>query len=639
MRSQKDIDQVRKLVGDLISKTQAKETEARVQEALKDLRQLTLQPSTELDVISAKLDAVADSISRLQSNMETTRSNQDTLRALCFEGFDSRQHNILDAHSKTFEWAFSDEAEGVHGTIPLYFKDWLQNHNGTYWIRGKAGSGKSTLMKFLYNDKRTESALQTWAGVDRKLVMAKYFIYNLGQPLQKSQEGLMRSLLFDILCHCPEHIPKVRDILNRGHGHIWNGKETWTLKTLWQLLKAIIAETAATKICLFLDGLDEIDGEVESLIDTVKALAGLSIKVCVSSRPWAEFIHEFGTDSKRVLKVEDLTAGDIRSYVYQTLTSNSRFRTLAAKDSMLSQLQDEIVSKSAGVFLWVRLVVRSLLQAPTYADTPSLLWRRFRSIPPDLDKYFLQIIQSIPYIYRAKGAGIFKTAMSCPSMPAMVHYFIDCDEEDENFALDCPLQAMQPDETAENIQEMVLKLDGWTKGLLEVVNYAPGPNYECTRVEFLHRTVRDFLEESGHARQLLDNLQTPQKDVSEKICLGSLAFLKRHPKNEEDSRGVILGFIFSHAAFAVNDERKRIHHILNLCGNAMVEDGRDWRGTAETSGMLFYAVKYGLKEYIQETLQNWDYTESSVAPFHAGTCRTFLSWPESVNHLGAAQTK
>jgi hypothetical protein len=593
-------------------------------EVLKGFGQLSLQPHTELEAISIKLDAVAESIFQLQKDMDTARSNQDTLRALRFDSFNFRHDHIPVAHTMTFEWAYSDKAPGVRGSISLRFRDWLRNHDGIFWIRGKAGSGKSTLMKFLCNDERTMSTLQTWAGDGRRLVIAKYFFWNPGTPLQKSQEGLMRSLLFDILCHCPEHIPKVHDRLNHGLKDIKEGEETWTREVLWQLLKEIISENTTAKICFFVDGLDEIDGDSENLIDTVKALANRSaVKICVSSRPWAEFVHEFGTDSNRVLKVEDLTAGDIRRYAHESLLNNSRFRRLADKDPTLFQLQDEIVSKSDGVFLWVNLAVRSLLQGLKYADTKGFLWKRLRSFPPDLDEFFLHILMGIPDIYRNKAAGTFKTAMAASSsMPAMVYHFIDCVEENEDFALDCPWEAMPPDETAENIENMVLRLDGWTKGLLEVVNYGPQPDYANSKVEFLHRTARDFIEESGHARQLLGRLHNPQQGVSGMICHGSLAFLKCHPRNKASHIDYeFLMSIFKHAALVADDDWrvKRIHPVLDDVGKAMVEDGRDWKGTGTTSTMCKFAAEYGLKDYIQETLQSWDYTESGVGWYGVNT--------------------
>jgi hypothetical protein len=42
---------------------------------------------------------------------------------------------------------------------------WLSSGNGIYHISGKLGSGKSTLMKFLCEHKRTKAELQNWAGM------------------------------------------------------------------------------------------------------------------------------------------------------------------------------------------------------------------------------------------------------------------------------------------------------------------------------------------------------------------------------------------------------------------------------------------------------------------------------------------
>jgi ABC-type thiamine transport system ATPase subunit len=52
---------------------------------------------------------------------------------------DNREERILEAHEKTFRWIFKDSP----------FKHWLESKTGSnlFWISGKAGSGKSTLMK------------------------------------------------------------------------------------------------------------------------------------------------------------------------------------------------------------------------------------------------------------------------------------------------------------------------------------------------------------------------------------------------------------------------------------------------------------------------------------------------------------
>jgi DNA helicase HerA-like ATPase len=44
---------------------------------------------------------------------------------------------------------------------------------GIFWIFGKPGSGKSTLMKYLVEDQRTHDLLQKWAG-PKKLIVRKF---------------------------------------------------------------------------------------------------------------------------------------------------------------------------------------------------------------------------------------------------------------------------------------------------------------------------------------------------------------------------------------------------------------------------------------------------------------------------------
>lgn len=67
-------------------------------------------------------------------------------------------------------------------------QDWLLNRNGVYWVSGKAGSGKSTLTKFLCSHENTVRALRDWAG-ENKLVTASFLFWNAGTDMQNSQQG------------------------------------------------------------------------------------------------------------------------------------------------------------------------------------------------------------------------------------------------------------------------------------------------------------------------------------------------------------------------------------------------------------------------------------------------------------------
>lgn len=57
-------------------------------------------------------------------------------------------------------------------------------------------------MKYLYQDERTTSHLLSWSE-GRQLIMPGFFFWYLGTPLQKSQAGLFRVLLYSIFQKWP----------------------------------------------------------------------------------------------------------------------------------------------------------------------------------------------------------------------------------------------------------------------------------------------------------------------------------------------------------------------------------------------------------------------------------------------------
>lgn len=101
------------------------------------------------------------------------------LAKLAYEDMHVRERSVLDAHGKTFEWIFRSTQQQDCSWAD--FRLWLQaSDNQLYWITGKAGSGKSTLMRFLlgpmihnnkqnkpkqdcYTDSRCSRFLKVWA--------------------------------------------------------------------------------------------------------------------------------------------------------------------------------------------------------------------------------------------------------------------------------------------------------------------------------------------------------------------------------------------------------------------------------------------------------------------------------------------
>jgi ATPase subunit of ABC transporter with duplicated ATPase domains len=162
-----------------------------------------------IDACQSKLE---DDQQDLEPQLEEVRQKEQILRRsvgkeilqeLHFETQTERYEAVHDAHAKTFGWIFQKKSEE---TLYDCFVTWLESGEDLYWINGKAGSGKSTLMRYICDNPRTKEHLLAWSG-DDKLVTADFYFWNIGNRLQKSQLGLLRSLLYQVLEHVPDLIP------------------------------------------------------------------------------------------------------------------------------------------------------------------------------------------------------------------------------------------------------------------------------------------------------------------------------------------------------------------------------------------------------------------------------------------------
>ncbi len=74
-----------------------------------------------------------------------------------------RRAGIRPAHQKTYRWIF--EPPKTPGNVPSNaspwssFVNWLEQDDTSqmYWVTGKPGSGKSTLMKYIVESERLEN--------------------------------------------------------------------------------------------------------------------------------------------------------------------------------------------------------------------------------------------------------------------------------------------------------------------------------------------------------------------------------------------------------------------------------------------------------------------------------------------------
>ena len=434
----------------------------------------------------------------LKSSKWTHDRRRYIIESLRFPEMHLRRDAIPEAYTKTLSWLFTDSSP---------FRSWLTNSNKVFWITGKAGSGKSTAMKYIAAHARTKELLSKWAGCSQ-VTIAQNYMWNPGLTIQHNEEGMLQELLFHILRADAELASMITKL--RWHDELSNLQkhDNWTRAELIEALHCVFKNSRHSNyFCLFIDGLDEYEGEHARLIELIMTFSGYAnVKLCISSRPWNVFRNVFERLNDKIY-VHELTKGDIYTYVIGELSKILTF------DHIPEELVSAIVSKAKGVFFWVYLVVRSLREGYEEGDNVQIMHHRVHEFPADLEDYFKHMLHRLSKTYRSHTIKALSLAVKILGQDGL-HRIRDCDSflpfwllsqghfDTPNFAF-----VYRPHHaTVSELQEMSKatrkRLNACCKDFLFVTETSRLPALQdsqgCSldqnqRVEFLHRTVYDFL--------------------------------------------------------------------------------------------------------------------------------------------------
>ncbi|EON98465.1 hypothetical protein UCRPA7_6007 [Phaeoacremonium minimum UCRPA7] len=468
---------------------------------------------------------------------------ESLLNLLDYGEIRDRESKISRTFEVTLQWIFSKKSGRSN------FRDWLVGGNGVYWITGKPGSGKSTLMKMLCQDPQTTELLASWSG-STPVVTAAHYFWNSGTELQTSQEGLLRCLLHQALSARLAVRPSSSlsskwsafslSVISRQSNRLGSNSSIASNALNWdQLIQAfrfLVEEDKESMVnyVFFIDGLDEYVGEPRKLISIVQQLASYpDVKICVSSRPLIVFDDAFKKSPK--LMLQDFTKGDIALYANENLSRSVAFRELTRYDpAYASRLIEDITSKASGVFLWVVLVVRSLLEGIAEGDNLTELARRFEELPEELDELFKKMLHGMTGDHFRDAAHLFRLFSKATTRRSVLLLSL-ADDHDHEWALKQPVRVLTAEELLFRANAMRRRLSSRCKGLLEIGPLGLPPDYvwqgsrKCSagttlpsvaacpslgdarrpptedtdandgyllaaaEIDYLHRTVKDFL--------------------------------------------------------------------------------------------------------------------------------------------------
>ncbi|KAJ5381502.1 uncharacterized protein N7496_003930 [Penicillium cataractarum] len=539
------------------------------------------------------------------------------LESLRFELMDerysriSRAHqSLIDAHKSTFDWIFTKPGPG--------FVDWMSTEGGVYWINGKAGSGKSTLMKYLFENPALRQILSA-SDSSCQWAIAGFFFWSGGSQNQRSLVGLLRTVLYQLFKECKDLIniacteerEQVRSVLNEvvmqdlarrrkspdrpklpptsTRKYLTEAHQrlslNWDVPRLLQALGAVLSqEDLPVKFFLMIDGLDEYEAtedELEHLIELLKNSTNPKVKICISSRPWTIFERHFGNHRYPTLLLQNLTYSDIKLFVFDSFNRSDIFQSfLQAHPERMHDFGIKIVRKSDGVFLWVRLVVKAIIRGSQNGDQLSDLQAHLDELPADLERLYRHMLLRIPQRYRIRSARIFAIVHAATEPPLALALW-HSGEEVTN-----PMERLTDDIKLARCYQVHLRLMSQCAGLLEMrISGSNHGNHENddpdlmrpegswsfsnkqlyslhSRVHYMHRTTRDFLQTSEIQSLCSDWLQEQNGfDAHQWLAVRTLVDLLRVQIRIRESKTEDPDDIYEFYGFELDTvERQLVYH-------------------------------------------------------------------------------
>ncbi|KAH6954447.1 hypothetical protein DER45DRAFT_312186 [Fusarium avenaceum] len=270
---------------------------------------------------------------------------------------------------------------------PTPFARWRMSYSGMFWISGKPASGKSTLMKFIATSRLTRDNLEVWSP---SVHILTHYFWKAGSEMERNLRGMLSSLTHQVLLYQFDLIRRLWEDPEISFVHHKWSHADWALEEIENVLcKAL--EFSDDSFFIILDGLDE-STEFEKYFsvpnhnsNVLNRLIQLKkVKICASSREENTFCRYFeGAES---LRIQDLTEHDIWEF------ANSCLEALNMSNSWdRDRLLDEVTSSADGVFLWVSLVLDSIVRAYRLTNDIEALIERVKHAPRDIVKLFQDI--------------------------------------------------------------------------------------------------------------------------------------------------------------------------------------------------------------------------------------------------------
>lgn len=358
----------------------------------------------------------------------------------------SRLNEIKEHAEKTFEWTFEAQdgkkQERSNSRVDAQPKstiiEWFTDGNGTFVISGKPGSGKSTFMKFLYQEPRIRAMLRRWAKEKKVHVLFHSFWGMSKESSAHNWKGLLAHLVSQLI---PIEIQSIAKIANKVQQK--TNYNDWSPPELERILMTIL-RSSQNRFCLLIDGLDEME-TTEQITETLRwvhKIASQAVdtcKICLATRPTPliEIVRPV-----HVMQIHEMTSADIRMYIGEKLRRSEGLECHLMDPHMeteLHELVNVICSKAQGVWIWVYHVLMIIEDMLSVESDLYKVKTRVDAFPDELNNLYSQSLKRSERLWPALNAErsrIFGCGSRLPLPLFQLVMFVK-DEKREQYLQEC----------------------------------------------------------------------------------------------------------------------------------------------------------------------------------------------------------
>ncbi|PPJ60852.1 hypothetical protein CBER1_07236 [Cercospora berteroae] len=418
---------------------------------------------------------------------------EQCLRSLAFPDMEARS-DINEKAEHTCEWIFEHED----------YQTWM-GRGGLLWIKGRAGTGKSTLMEAIRaRSLPTRQKSFEHLSTARRTLVVSFFSNRRGEMLHQTAIGLFRSLLHQVLRCGDDLLSQFTKDSGFAEHHRTKGEPgrdkswDWTESDLRELFRKYIKKVTETS-----NGpIQELSGE-----------RGHRLSICVSCRPYPQRLSSYDY----CIEIVNQTQQDIARFLEEYCSEWSDWSDPQA----LPKVKKEILSRASGVFQWVIIVVGRVVELRD--ENLATILASIASLPQGLNDLYHDMFKPL----RAENSSDRRAALRLFRWMTFAKGRLSLGELRYAAAIDAdsPLEFVKDCKHSahwcEDDDKMLKRLQRLSFGVVKL---------DGSHVQFDHESVRDYMLARG-----ISSLESTQTDASlvnvvgrseailSRVCFGYLA--------------------------------------------------------------------------------------------------------------------